>query len=104
MHNGKEKMCKFFIAHNGSLAVLGMHDIDKLGLLSINHNSKNRQVAEEDNKDNCENPGQTRGVKHEQFKGEEQEAETQNTQDANYANPMVMGNNNKESVADTNDN
>ena len=65
MHNGKEKMCKFLVVHNVSLAVLSMQDIDKLGLLSINHNSKNRQVAEEDNKDNCENPRQTTGDKHE---------------------------------------
>ena len=76
MHNGKEKMCKFFIAHNGSLAVLGMQDIDKLGLLSINHNSKNRQVAEENNKDNCKNPRQIKGHKHEQLKGKEQKHKT----------------------------
>ena len=59
MHNGKEKMCKLFVAHNCSLPVLGMADIDKLGLLSINHNSKYRQMVEEDNKDNCESPRQT---------------------------------------------
>ena len=40
-HNEKEKICKFFVAHNGSLAVLGMQDIDRLGMLSINCNSKN---------------------------------------------------------------
>ena len=61
-------------------------------------------MAEEDNKNNCENPRQTIGNKHEQFKGMEQEAETQNTQDANFTNPMVIGNNNKESIADTKDN
>ena len=37
-HNEKEKICKFFVAHNGSLAVLGMQDIDKLGMLSSNCN------------------------------------------------------------------
>ena len=41
-HNENEKICKFFVAHNGSLAVLGMQDIDRLGMLSINHNSKTR--------------------------------------------------------------
>ena len=35
-HNDKEKICKFFVAHNGSPAVLGMQDIDRLGMLSIN--------------------------------------------------------------------
>ena len=34
-HNDKEKICKFFVAHNGSPAVLGMQDIDRLGMLSI---------------------------------------------------------------------
>ena len=53
-HNEKEKICKFLVMHNGSMAVLGMQDIDRLGMLSINLNSDNRQVAEEDNKDNCE--------------------------------------------------
>ena len=38
-HNEK-KICKFFVAHNGSPAVLGMQDIDRLGMLSINRNSK----------------------------------------------------------------
>ena len=35
MHNEKENICKFFVNHIGSLAVLGMQDIDKIGLLSI---------------------------------------------------------------------
>ena len=76
-----------------------MQDTDKLGMLSINHNSKNRQVAEECNKHDCKSPRQTRGDKQEQFKGKKQEAETQDTQDAKYVNPMVTGNNNKESIA-----
>ena len=102
MHNGKEKMCKFFVAHNGSPTVLGMQDIDKIGLLSINYNSKNRQMAEKDNKNNCKSPRQTEGSKLEQFEGEEHTAEEQNTQDANYINPMVLGNNNKESITEDN--
>ena len=50
MHNGKIKMCNFFVAHNASPPVLGMQDIDKLGLLSINHNSKYKEMVEEGNK------------------------------------------------------
>ena len=60
-HNGKEKICKFFVMHNGSPAVLGMQDIDKLGLISINYNTEHRQVAEEDSRDNSESPRQTGG-------------------------------------------
>ena len=51
-------------------------------------------VPEEDNKDKCESQRQTKSDKWEQSKGELQETETQNKQDAND-NPMVMGNNNK---------
>ena len=43
-YNEKERICKFFIVQNGSTAVLGMWDIDKLGMLSINLKSK-KQVA-----------------------------------------------------------
>ena len=50
-HNEKKKIYKFYVAHNGSPAVLGMQDIDRLGMLSINCNSKKRQVAEESNED-----------------------------------------------------
>ena len=104
MHNGKERMCKFFVAHNGSLPVLDMQDIDKLGLLSINHKSKNRKMVEEDDKDHCESPRQTECNNYEQLKGEKQEAATQNTQEAKYLNPMVMDKNNKDSIAETKDN
>ena len=37
-YNEKENICKFFVVHNGSKAVLGMPDIDRLGMLSINLN------------------------------------------------------------------
>ena len=49
-YNEKENICKFFVAKYGSTAVLGMWDIDRLGMLSINLKSR-RQVAitEEDN-------------------------------------------------------
>ena len=81
------------------MAVLDMWDIDRLGMLSINHNSKRQVVvAEEDNKDNCESQRQTKSDKWEHLKGELQETKTQNTHEAN-GNPMVTGNNNKESIA-----
>ena len=54
-------------------------------------------------RDNSKSPKQTEGGKHELFKGEKQEAETQNTQDTNNTNPMVMGNNNKVLIAETRD-
>ena len=38
--NEKERICKFFVVHNESMAVLGLPDIDRLGMLSINLNSK----------------------------------------------------------------
>ena len=56
--------------------MLCMQDIDRLGMLSISLNSKNRQVAEEDNKDNCESQRQMKSDKWEQLKGKEQETET----------------------------
>ena len=61
-------------------------------MVSLNQNSKNRQVAEENNKDKGKSPSQTKGNRH------ETDAETQNKLDAKDANPMVMGNNNKESI------
>ena len=105
----KKKLCKFFIAQNGSPAVLGMQDIDKLGLISVNYNTTHRQVAEDDNINNSESPHQTEGSKCEQFKGEKEKEEAQNTQDADntpeppiVSNPMVMGinNNNNELITD----
>ena len=92
-HNEEQKICKFFVAHNDSLAVLGMQDIDRLGMLTINHNSKNRQVEEESNEDKGKSQRQTNSDKCEQLKGEIQETETQSKQDAKDANQMVMGNN-----------
>ena len=81
-----------------------MQEIDKLGLISINYTTKHRQVAKEDSRDNSESPRQTEGSMCEQFKGMKQEAETQNTQDTDNTNPMVMSNNNKELLADKKDN
>ena len=55
-------------------------------------------MPKEDNKNNCESQRQTKSDKWEQLKGKLQETETQNKQDAND-NPVVTGNNNKESIA-----
>ena len=86
-----------------SLVVLGMQDIEKLGLISINYDTMHRQVAEDENIDNSKNPSQTEGVKCEQFKGKKWEEEAQSTQDADntckpptVTNPMVMDNNNND--------
>ena len=54
-------------------------------------------MPEEDNKDNYKSQRQTKSDKWEQSKGQLQETEIQNKQDAND-NPMVTGNNNKESI------
>ena len=61
-----------------SPAVLGMPDIDKLSLISVNSETTNRQVAKDDIIDNrvCESPIQTKGGKCEQFEGEKQDAVT----------------------------
>ena len=48
--------------------------------------------------------GKQEGGKCEPFKGEKQEAGTQNTQDTDNTDPTVMGNNNKELIAETKDN
>ena len=113
IHNEKEKICKFFVAQNGSPAVLGMQDIAMLGLISLNYDAAHRQVAEGDSIDNSERQSQTEGDKCKQFKGKKQEAETQSTQNADntpkppiVTNPMVMGNNNNNNdlIADTRDN
>ena len=77
--------------------MLGIQDIDRLGMLSINHKSKIRQVKGR-NEDKGISSRQTKGNRCEQLKGGEQETEIPNTQHANY-NPMVMGNNNNESIA-----
>ena len=75
--------------------------------MSINYETMHRQVAEDDSIDNSESPSQTEGSKCEQFKGEKQEAETQRTQDSDNTpkppidtNPMVMGNNNNDLIAE----
>ena len=70
IHNKKEKICKFIVAQNGSPAVLGMQDIDKLALISINYDTMHSQVTEDDSIDNSKSPSQTEGSKCEQFRGE----------------------------------
>ena len=96
-YNEKERICKFFVVQNGSMAVLGMQDIDRLGSLSINLKSRRQVAVAEEN--NYESQRQTNSDKSEQLKDKLQETETQNKQDARDANPTVMGNNSKKSIA-----
>ena len=72
-----------------------MWDIDRLGMLSIN--LKSRRQVEVTEEDNCKSQRQKNSDNCEQLKDKIQKTETQNKQDAKDANPMVMGNNNKES-------
>ena len=61
----KRKNCKFFVAQNGSPAVLDMQDIVGLGLMSINYDTTHRKVTEDDSIDNSDSPSQTEGSKFE---------------------------------------
>ena len=116
-NNEKEKNCKVFVAHNSRSVMLGMQDIDKLSLISVNCNTTHRKVAKGDKVDNSDSTSQTESCKCKQFTGEKQETEVQSTQDAEntsklpiVTNPMVMGNNNNhkeliaELIADTRNN
>ena len=70
-------ICKFLVMHNCSPAVLGLQDIGKLGLISINYSTKHRQVAEEGSRDNSESLRQTEGGKHgEKVRSRKQEHKT----------------------------
>ena len=71
-----------------------MQDIDRLGMLSINLDSKRQKTR----KTICKSQRQTRSDKCEQLKGQLWETDTQNKQDAKDANQMVRGNSNKESI------
>ena len=58
IHNERQKICKFFVVPDSGTAVLGMPDIDKLGIISFNCETMHGQVAADDSADNskCENP------------------------------------------------
>ena len=80
-----------------------MPDIDKLGLISLNHDTTHSHVLADDSIDNRESPIQTEGGKCEQLKGKNQEAETQSKQNADntselpiVTNPTVTGKNNND--------
>ena len=55
-------------------------------------------MEEESNEDKGKSQRETNSDKCEQLKGKIQETETQSKQDGKDANPMVMGNNNNESI------
>ena len=95
---------------DGSPVVLGMPDIDKLSLILFDCTTINRQVATDNIRDISVSgsPIQTEGGKCKQFEGKKQDAEPQSQQDVDntteppiVTNPMVMGNNNNDLVAET---
>ena len=82
MYNEKQKICKIFVVQDGSPAVLGMQDIDKLSLISFNCETTHRQVVTDDIIDNrvCKSLIQIESGKCEQFEGEKQDEEPQSQQ------------------------
>ena len=62
MHKGKQKICKFFVVPGSSPALLGMLDIENLGLLTINDKTIDRQLATSDNADTAECPFSSWGM------------------------------------------
>ena len=87
-----------FVAHDGSTAVLGMQDIDRLGMLSINLKSNNRQVAEEDNMTIVRVQGKLKATSLNSWNVRSRKQKHKTHRMPTY-NPTVMGNNNKGSIA-----
>ena len=52
MHKEKENNSKFFVVQGSGSAVLGMPDIDNLGVLIINYETIVRQAASDNNANN----------------------------------------------------
>ena len=89
--------------------VLGMSDIDNLGVLTINCETISRQVASHKNTDNskgncqCERVIQTEGGKYESYENKRQDTEVQSQHNADntaksgiVTHPTVMDNNSNE--------
>ena len=106
-HKEKQKVCKFFIVPRGGRAMLGMSNIETLGVLTINQDTTGRQLASDDNTDKIKTSGQskkavqTESRETESCKNKMQDANVQKQCNANNiakpsvdTNPMVMGNNN----------
>ena len=99
----------FFVVLRGSPALLGMPDIDNLGILTINHETIDRHLGSGNNEDNrkrnCQYKGavQTEGGIPESCTNKRQDAERQNQCNADntakpsfITNPMVTGKNKNE--------
>ena len=93
----------------GSPAELGMPDIDNLGALTVNSETIDRQVASDENTDNCKRNCQhkraiqTEGGKFQSYENKRQDAEAQCKHNADNAakssivsNPTVIGKNSNE--------
>ena len=81
-HKEKEKDCKFFAVQGGNQVLLGMPDIDNLGVLTINCETIGRQVVSADNTDSerncqCKNAIQIEGRKFESYENKRQDAKAQ---------------------------
>ena len=80
MHKEKVKDCKVFLVQGSDPAVLGMPDIDNLGIPTINCETIGRQEASDkktdNSKRNCqyERPNQTESVKFENYENKRQDA------------------------------
>ena len=105
MHKEKEEDCKFFVVQGSSSAVLGMPDIDNLGILTINCETIGRQVTPDENAGNSkrnrqhERTIQTEGGKFESYENKRQDAEAKSQHNADntlqssiVTNPMVISN------------
>ena len=101
-----KRYVKFFVVLRSGPALLGMPDIDTLGVVTIKCEAIGRQVASDDNADrrkrNCqyERAVQTEGGKPETWINKRQDvvqkqSNADNTAEAGVVpNPTVMGNNN----------
>ena len=105
MHKEK-KIISVFVVQGGSPAVLGMPEIETLGVLTINYDTIGRQAASDDNANNwkrncqCVSAVQTEGGKFECHENKRQDTEeqsehnTDNTAELSIVtNPQVIGNN-----------
>ena len=58
MHKGKQKLSRFFVVHRTGPALLGMPDIETLGVLTKDDKTLDRKLALGDNADkgqrNCQ--------------------------------------------------
>ena len=98
MHKEKQKISKFFVVPGSGPSLLGMPDIDNLGVLTMNYETIARQLTldnADNRKSNCqfERTVQTEGRMPESCTNKRQDAETQNQHNAvNNAKPSIFNN------------